>query len=176
VRHIAFLRNVNQGQRGHPSTADILAAFADAGARDAVAFQSNGTILFVSDDPQYLVDDATAALAARAGVERQGFWMPWPELAAIVDAHALQPDAARRELTLHGGRAIDRDDPEVVRVAAHRRVSIVDAGDGWIMSVNERDHESNATPVAERLTGAPATSRGLGTLVRLIDRFAPDSA
>jgi uncharacterized protein (DUF1697 family) len=176
VRHIAFLRNVNQGQRGHPSTADIIAAFADAGAHGAVAFQANGTIVFASDDPQTLVDDATAALAARSGVEREGFWMPLPDLAAIVEAHAVEPHAARREFTLHGGGTLDRDDPEVVRVAAHRRVSIVDAGDGWIMSVNERDHDSNATPVAERLTGTPATSRGLATLVRLIDRFAPDSA
>ncbi|MCR2763794.1 hypothetical protein NQ152_09770 [Microbacterium sp. zg.B48] len=40
------MRNVNQGQRGHPSTDAILAGFADAGCPDAVTFQSNGTILF----------------------------------------------------------------------------------------------------------------------------------
>lgn len=172
MRHIAFVRNVNQGQRGHPSTADMLGAFADAGADDAVAFQSNGTVVFAAADPQRVVDAAMAALAARSGVEREGFWMPLPEVAAVVHAHAAEPDAARRELTLHGGGVINRDDPQTVRVAAHRRCEIVDAGDGWIVSINERDRESNATPVAERLTGGPATSRGMLTLVRLIDRFA----
>jgi uncharacterized protein (DUF1697 family) len=172
VRHVAFLRNINQGQRGHPSTADILAAFAGAGARAAVTFQANGTVVFAADDPQAVVDDAVDALVAPAGVAYAGFRMPLPTLAAIVDAHAAELDVGRRELTLHRGGTLARDDPEVMRVAAHRRCEVVDAGDGWIVSVNERDHESNATPVAERLMGGPATSRGLPTLVRLIDRFA----
>ena len=172
MRHVAFLRNVNQGQRGHPSTAAILAAFADAGCADAVAFQSNGTIVFESNYPQAVVSDAASALAARSGLERAGFWMLLADVAAIVDAHTVEPDSARRELTLHAGGTIDLDDAEVVRVAAHRRCEIVDAGEGWIVSINEHDRESNATPVAERLTGLPATSRSLATLGRLVDRFA----
>ena len=44
MRCVAFLRNVNQGQRGHPSTADIIAGFADAGCPDVELFQSNGTV------------------------------------------------------------------------------------------------------------------------------------
>jgi uncharacterized protein (DUF1697 family) len=172
VRHIAFLRNVNQGQRGHATSADILAAFADAGAGGAVAFQSNGTVVFAADDPRTVMADAMTALSARAGREHTGFWMPLPDLAALVEAHADQPDTARRELTLHTGGMIDHDDPAVRSAASHRRCEVVDAGVGWIVSVNERDRESNATPVAETLTGGPATSRGLPTLVRLIDRFA----
>ena len=176
MRHIAFLRNVNQGQRGHPSTADVLGAFADAGAHHPVAFQANGTVIFTADDPRTAVDDAMAALAARSGGEREGFWMSLPDLTEIVEAHAIEPNAARRELTLHRGGVLDPEDPELVRVASHRRCRIVDAGDGWIMSINERDRESNGTPVAELLTGTRATSRGLPTLVRLIDRFAAGSS
>jgi uncharacterized protein (DUF1697 family) len=168
--HIAFLRNVNQGQRGHPSTADILAAFTDAGCAGATAFQSNGTIVFESGDPQAVVSDALVALTARSGLEREGFWMPLADVATIVDTHADEPDVARREMTLHSGGAIELNDPEVVRVAAHRRCEIVDAGDGWFVSINERDRESNGTPVAERLTGRAASSRSLGTLARLLGR------
>lgn len=169
--HVAFVRNVNQGQRGHPSTRDLLEAFEDAGCRDLASFQSNGTVVFVADDPAAAVDDAMQALAARSGVECEAFAMALDQIAAIVAAQAGAPDADRRELTLHAGGIIDRSDPDVEREAARRRCVIVDAGPGWVVSSNERTRESNATPVVERLTGSPATSRGLPTLVRLIDRF-----
>lgn len=171
---VAFLRNVNQGQRGHPSTADVVGSFVDAGAADPRTFQSNGTIVFGSPHPAAIVQGAVRALAERSGLEREGFWMPLADVIAIVDGHADRPDVRRCELTLHGGGVVDVSDPVTVRAAAHRRCEIVDAGPGWIVTVNERDAESNATPVAERLTGGPATSRGLPTLVRLIDRFGAE--
>lgn len=176
MNHVAFLRNVNQGQRGHPSTADVRAAFADAGAGDAVTFQSNGTIVFGSDEPDALIADAVEALAARTGLEREAFGMPLAAVVAIVDAHAGERDGHRRELTCHAGGIIDQDAPDVVREAAHRRCRVVAAGDGWAVLLNERDRESNGTPVVERITGAAATSRGIPTLVRLVDRFAGQAA
>lgn len=172
VLWVGFFRNVNQGQRGHPSTADLLDAFADAGCSDARAFQSNGTVVFTAADGAAVLRDAARALATRFGIEREAFGMPLPRLAAIVDAHSAAVDAQRRELTLHGEGTIEASDPDVVREAAHRRCTIVDSGPGWVVSTNERERESNATPVVERLTGSPATSRGLPTLVRLVDRFA----
>lgn len=96
---VALLRNVNQGQAGHPSTSDIRDAFAVAGCPDAVTFQSNGTVVFESDDPDAVVETVIATLAARVG--------------------------------------------------------------------------GNGTRIAERLTGTPASSRGLPTLIRLVRRFAP---
>ncbi|MCR2817479.1 DUF1697 domain-containing protein [Microbacterium sp. zg.Y1090] len=172
---VGFLRNVNQGQRGHPSTADILAAFADAGVPDAVTFQSNGTVVFRADDPAGAVADAVRALEARTGLRRDACALPLSEISRIVDAHAEQPDAARREVSFHADGRIDPDDAELARVAAHRRCRVVDAGEGWVVSVNERAGEGNATPTIEDVTGEPATSRGLPTLVRLLARFgAPD--
>ena len=112
-----------------------------------------------------------AALAARSGVLRDGFAMSVEQLANIVGPYAAAPDASRHEFTLHGGGAIAVADPPVVREATRRRCRIVDAGEGWAMSVNERDRESNATPVVERIVGTPATSRGLPTLLRLLERF-----
>lgn len=170
VQCVAFLRNVNQGQRGHPSTDDVVASFLLAGAHDVRTFQSNGTVLFDSTDADGVVSDALHALAVRSGAERDGFWMPWAEVVDIVGRHATRSDARRCELTLHDGGVIDLEDAETSRTAAHRRCRIVEAGAGWIVTTNERDAESNATPVAERLTGGPATSRGLPTLVRLVER------
>ncbi|MGN8552915.1 UNVERIFIED_CONTAM: DUF1697 domain-containing protein [Microbacterium sp. SLM126] len=172
MRCVAFFRNVNQGQRGHPSTSDLLAAFADAGCTDAVAFQSNGTVVFTSHDAAGVLPDVRAALTSRSGVDREVYGMPLPRVAALVDAHAAAPDAVHRELTLHAGGVIDIDDPAAIDEAAHRRCRLVEAGDGWAVTANERDRESNATPVVERLTDRPATSRGLPTLIRLVDRFA----
>ncbi|HWR85528.1 MAG TPA: hypothetical protein VN200_06005 [Rhodoglobus sp.] len=46
--HVAFFRNVNQGQRGHPATAELVSAFGDV---EAVPFRSNGTLVFDAHDP-----------------------------------------------------------------------------------------------------------------------------
>lgn len=178
MRFVAFVRNLNQGQRGHSSTSDLVAAFARAGYAEAVTFQSNGTVVFEDASADHAlagVQRAQRELAEGSGVEREIFVIPLDKIVAITEAHALAPDAARRELTLHVGNMIDVDDPAVVSEAAHRRCRVLAAGEGWAISTNERDRESNATPVIERLTGAPATSRGLSTLVRLVDRFASDS-
>ncbi|WZH37397.1 MAG: DUF1697 domain-containing protein [Microbacterium enclense] len=172
MRHVAFVRNLNQGQRGHASTADLVAAFADAGCQNPTSFQSNGTLVFEGDAT--LAADALSALAARTGVTREVFTLGLDELAGIVAAHRDTEDAARRELTLHAPTTIALDERTAAE-ARRRRCVIVASGPGWAVTRNERDRESHATPVIERLTGAPATSRGIPTLTRLIDRFAPRS-
>lgn len=172
MKAIAFFRNVNQGQRGHPASADLLGALADAGFADAVLFQSNGTAVMTDAASPGALDDVRRALAARTGVDREVFSMPLELVASLVDVHSSAPDATRRELTLHSGGVLDIHDPATVAEASHRRCTLVDAGPGWVVTTNERERESNATPVVERLTGCPATSRGLPTLVRLVDRFA----
>jgi uncharacterized protein (DUF1697 family) len=174
MRCVAFLRNVNQGQRGHPSTADIMAAFENAGCLNPLPFQSNGTVVFQADDPAAVTDAVSAWIAEHAGLEREVFWIPFDDLVAVVEAHSTASHPHRHEFTLHGGGAIVVD-PEVRREAAHRRCEIVDTGPGWALTRNERDSDGNATPVIERLTGGPASSRGLPTIVRLVDRFAEAS-
>lgn len=177
VYAVGFLRNVNQGQHGHPSTADIVAAFADAGAPDAVTFQSNGTVLFNAGDPQAVIEDAVKALAARTGLHRAAYALPFTEIERIVVTHAGQPDANRREVSFHGrhGAPIDLADPDVVRAAAEYRCRILEFTDGWAVSLNDIEGDGNGTPVIEQLTGCPATSRGLRTLARLVDRFGSDA-
>jgi hypothetical protein len=174
MRCVAFLRNVNQGQRGHPSTADILAGFADAGCPDAVPFQSNGTVLFDAEHPADALETVVASIAAHSGLERDGFWLLLAEIVRVVDVHGASPAPRRYEFTVHGGGTIDTAEPAVVESAAFRRCEIVDSGAGWTLTRNQRDGEGNATPVIEQVTGGPASSRGLPTLVRLVDRFAPD--
>ena len=165
------MRNVNQGQRGHPSTDDILAGFADAGCPDAVTFQSNGTVLFDSRSPEEVVDAAAEAIAARSGAEREILWISLSNVVAVVEKHRGAREPRRLEFTLYGGGTIDLDDPDVEAEADRNRCQIVDAGSGWALVRNNVAGEGHATPALESLTGARATSRGLPTLVRLIDRF-----
>lgn len=172
MRCVAFLRNVNQGQSGHPSTDDLVSALADAGCPGAMPFQSNGTVVFECDDPDGVADDVVSALASR-GHDRACFVLPLEVLSDIAEPFADAPDVDRTELTLHASVSLDLDDPQVAATAAHRRCRIVAAGEGWTVSVNERPRESNATPVIERLTDAPATSRSLNTVLGLVDRHAP---
>lgn len=169
MRHVALIRNLNQGQRGHASTADLVNAFADAGCRNPTPFQSNGTVVFEGEAS--LAAEAMSALAARTGVTREVFVLAFDELADITAAHRHADDAMRRELTAHAQMTITLDEA-VAREAARRRCAILETGAGWTITLNERDRESNATPVIEHLTGAPATSRGISTLARLVDRFS----
>jgi hypothetical protein len=171
MRCVAFMRNVNQGQRRHPSTSDIVAGFADAGCADIQTFQSNGTIVFESDEPAAVVEQAADAVAARSGHEREILWIPLSELAAVVDEHGATPEPRRFELTLHGGALLDPHDPLVVSRAAEHRCSLTDAGKGWALVRNDVEGEGHATPLLESLTGRRATSRGLPTVIRLVSRF-----
>lgn len=171
MRCVAFMRNVNQGQRGHPSTADILAGFADAGCPGARTFQSNGTVVFESDEPARVVELAEEAIGVRSGVERDIRWIGLAELITVVDAHGSTPDARRMEFTLHGGGPIDVRSSEIVALTSEHRCSLVDTGPGWAVVRNDVDGEGHATPVLERLTGRRATSRGLPTVIRLVARF-----
>lgn len=175
MRCVAFLRNVNQGQRGHPTTADIQDAFADAGVGDAALFQSNGTVVFAAADPDAVVAAAEAAIAARSGQPREVFWTPLATLVEVVDRWGDHPDLRRFEFTLHGGGALDPTDAAVIDEAERHRCDVVDAGEGWTLVRNRIMAEGHATPTVETLTGGRASSRGLPTVVRLVRRFADDA-
>lgn len=170
--HVAFMRNANQGQRGMPATADILTAFQDAGATWVATFQSNGTIVFDADDPQGVVDDMRAALETRSTFHGAILTTSLAFVADVVERQAEAPDVDRRELTLFRPDLEIVDAVKAAERAAYRRCTIIDHGPGWAVLSNERDRESNGTPVIEDVVGTPATSRGLPTLTRLVDRFA----
>lgn len=172
MRCVAFMRNVNQGQRGHPSTDDIRAGFADAGCPDAALFQANGTIVFESDAPADVVATAEQSIAARSGHEREILWTPLDTLIEVASKHGAVRDPRRFEFALHGGATIDTNDPDATAEADRNRCELVDAGPGWALVRNRVEGEGHATPTIERITGTRASSRGLPTVLRLVERFA----
>ncbi|MEO6942062.1 MAG: hypothetical protein ABI238_01115 [Terrimesophilobacter sp.] len=62
MRSVAFFRNLNQGQRGCPTSATLDGAFAAAGASGIDLFQSDGTVVFSAHDPVICVEVAAKAV------------------------------------------------------------------------------------------------------------------
>lgn len=145
-----------------------------AGATDARPFQSNGTLVFSAAEPEAVIAALPGVLVRMSGLEREAFAVPLPLLREIVAAHEGKADIAHRELTLHAGSIADADPARLASLTALGRCAVVDSGPGWTVMLNERPRESNATRVLERLTGQPATSRGLPTLVRLLASVSRD--
>lgn len=172
MQQVAFFRNVNQGQRGQPRTADLLDAFRDAGIADAVAFQSNGTILFTTDDvSDAVVVDVTSRLTARALPVSQIFTRPFAFVQGVVARYGDRSNTRRFELTLFRDGQLIPDGSAAMQEARRRRCELVDHGPGWAVICNDRDRQSNGTPMIEAVLAVQATSRGLPTLERLVDRF-----
>lgn len=170
--HVAFFRNVNQGQRGHPSTADLVAAFDAAGAPGATPFRSNGTVLFDADDPFRAIAGAAAWLDAGSVYHGTIFTRTVDFVAGLVDRHSTGGEAHRRELTIFAEEAEVADSLAALQAASDRRCAIIDHGPGWAVVENDADRQSNGTPTLEAILARPATSRGLPTLIALVDRFA----
>ncbi|WP_156376830.1 MULTISPECIES: DUF1697 domain-containing protein [unclassified Microcella] len=175
MRHVLLIRNVNVGQRGQPSTADLLDGVAAAGAVDAVSVQSNGTVVVESGDPSALAEAVEDALGSATGIRREVFALPMEVIEAIADDHGDRPDASRRELTVHAAPAVD---PSTAAAESAQRLGgccIVatgeHAGSAWAVVLNDVERQSNGTPVIERVAVTPATSRSLATLRRVVERF-----
>lgn len=167
MRAVAFFRNVNQGQRGHLSTLGVLALLEQAGAVEAQAFQSNGTVVFAADDAALVASRLRALLAADdrpADVQV----IALERLRGIVAAVPAEHPVGRLELCL-----VDPGAALPAPPVAGRRCTGIAAGEGWMLVLNERDGESNGVPSLERLLGARATGRGIPTLQRLLAAHPP---
>lgn len=160
MQHIAFFRNVNQGQRGHPGTDELVASIEAAGGTGVFAFQSNGTLVFEAEDG--------AEVARR--LEREVFIRPADFLQPLLRYEGM-PASSRLELTLFDPES-ELVGGDALALATRRgRCEIVERGAGWALVLNHIEHQSNGTPVVERVIGSAATSRGLPTLLRLAHRL-----
>jgi uncharacterized protein (DUF1697 family) len=169
---VAFLRNLNQGQRGQLATADLLSAFSDAGAAEASTFQSNGTVVFSSEDADAVGRRVRESLASQGLFDDLLVVRPIILVEDIVGEFAELHDAHRCELTLFADDRFLDDDAALTAAATRRRCTVVARGPGWAVVRNERDRQTNGTPTIEAVLGERATSRGLPTLLRLVDRFS----
>lgn len=177
MRFVTFYRNMNLGQPRSPTRPQLETALAEAGAEAPQSFQTNGTVVFGATSlaaARAIVEAASASLARVCGLREPAFTIALEPLVALfheapfagVETQALRefnatfmPDEALVRLT--APLTSPRGDVEVLRVtpfvalSASRRVG---AGTG------------SPTPFLEKLLGAPATTRGWGTIERLVRR------
>jgi hypothetical protein len=156
---VAFFRNLNQGQRGSPSSQALADALRDAGADRVTLVRGNGTAVFTADDPVATAQRAAGALSPWAD---RVFVRDWVWLKQLVGGIDVALDG-RTEVTLF-------DDVELNEAIPIRGTgcTIVAAGEGFALVENDEERRSNGTPTVERLLGAPATSRGISTLRRVV--------
>jgi hypothetical protein len=167
-QHVAFFRNLNLGQRGSPTRAQLLEAFEAAGADDVVSIRSNGTVAFRSTAPVRTRDLVCSRLIGHTD---------WCDVAPVRPAtwvlalgERLAEVEGQVEVSFFDARGAfpvplpwRPDGGRVTVVAADRRHAV---------AVNDWPRTSYATPVLERLLGVPVTSRGADTVLRVADLLA----
>ena len=167
-QHVAFFRNLNLGQRGSPTRAQLLEAFEVAGATDVISVRSNGTVAFRSTAPVHTRDLVCSRLIEHTD---------WCDVAPVREATWVLELGER--LAAVGGNGevafFDRR-PEFPEPLPWRpeggRVTVVAADRLHAVAVNDVARTSYATPVLERLLGVPVTSRGADTVLRVADLLA----
>ena len=151
MSQVAFFRNLNQGQRNSPSSAQLLEAFAGAEPR---LVRGNGTVLFTGAPAVLAV--AVAYLVEHTGWDDVAFAREAGWLAGLLDR--IDEPEGRTELTLFDeGR-------QLVLPVAGARCAVIRAGAGYAVTVNATEGISDATPTVEKVLGVRATSRGLSTI------------
>jgi hypothetical protein len=183
MRFVAFFRNVNLGQGINPTRPQLEAAFAEAGAPNASSFQTAGTVVFsAADEPaaEAAVAGARERLLALRGLREPAYVAPLAHLVELIRSNpfagydlavafdagvTLMPRDALARLSLP--LASPRGGFEVVCLTPYLAPTV-----GPRTSVARE----NPTPFFEKLRGVPATTRGWGTIVRLVKKHSPTEA
>jgi hypothetical protein len=166
-RNVAFFRNLNLGQRGSPTKAQLLEAFAEAGARDVESVGVNGTVVFSSSSPVRTRDRTCSWLIRHTD---------WCDIAPVRTRVWVRDLVVRLE-ELRGPVEVSffdsgRDFPRPLPWRPEGgRLTVVAADRRHAISVNDQERTSFGTPTLERLLGLGVTSRGAATVLRLADRL-----
>ena len=159
---VAFFRNLNLGQRNSPTRAQLLAAVADAGGAAAWSFQGNGTVVLEAADPQAVADEAATRLTPLCGYDDVAIVRDLGWLRGL-GLEALGGDV---ELTVFDGP--DPFPEPLPWVPERGDVTVLRADARHALVLNHLARRSAGTRVVEHRLGVRATSRGTGTVLRLL--------
>lgn len=166
--HVALFRGLNVGQSGSPTRDELLTAFKGAGS--VKSFQSNGTVLFRSDNPHGVARDAQRALRSR-GHRHEVIVRSLEVLGSIVERVPATDSAEDVYRTMVS--FFDLDVLPATRVPLRSRNKLVELrqlDQGTAVSVCWRrgSNAGDVTGFLEALLGVPVTTRTLGTCERLV--------
>ncbi len=162
---VAFFRNLNQGQRSSPSTAQLLEAFSASGALEMRPVRSNGTVVFDAAEPEECLAGVVAQLHATSA---------WGDVAFVRDAGWLAERATQlREFATPQLVELSLFDDGVASLAGlplrGKGCEVVLSASGYAITVNDAPGTSQATPTLERALATPVTSRSASTVLLIFE-------
>ena len=169
MNHVALFRNLNLGHPGSPTMDELVDAF--GGPARARGFQSNGTVLFRSDDPDADAGRALDTLRRSGHRHHVVVRMLADVEEAVRQAPAADPseDVYRTMLSFY-----DVDDVPTVTLplrSPDRLVEVRHIAPGSAASAcwKPRNQAGDVTGFLEALLDVPVTTRTLSTCQRLVD-------
>lgn len=168
MNHVALFRNLNHGQPGSPTGTELVDAF--GGPARARGFQSNGTILFCSDDPDAATRKAVEALR-RSGNRHHVLVRTLDDVEqAVRQALAADPaeEVYRTVISFY-----DLDDVPTIPLplrSPDRLVEVRQVEPRHAVSAcwKPRNHAGDVTGFLEALLAVPVTTRTVSTCQRLV--------
>lgn len=183
ARAVVLYRNLNQGQRGMPTTAQLRECLAAAGAQSVATFQSNGTVVIEANDPQSVTAAARPLLTAASG---------WSDVGVVVDLEHLRSAVSAFPAPFTGspdGMTVYQDVLAFVTPSDGVRVGVpwwsprqglvihsVDVLLGMVHAtafLRGNGSSESLTATLERDWKISATTRTRGTVERLLARSGP---
>lgn len=168
MSQVALFRNVNLGHPGSPTGEELVAAF--GGPAVARTCQTNGTILFGSDDPEATRRNALRALQSN-GHHHSMIIRPVSELEQLVrETPAADPAENVYRMMISFFDIEHLPDVELPLRSRDQLVEVRRLGLRGAASVcwKPRHTAGDVTGFLEALLHVPVTTRTLGTLERLI--------
>jgi uncharacterized protein (DUF1697 family) len=176
--HAAFLRAVNLGSTRKAGSADLRAAFEEAGFGDVATFRNSGNVVFSTGSragPAKLAERIEDALAETLGFEVPTFVRDAAQLRAIAEyqpfsAAAVDASRGKLQVALLHSKPTAKDRKAVVALAGDRdRLALPGTELYWLPSGGTQQSSLDMKTI-DRLLG-PMTMRTQGTISQLRAKF-----
>ncbi len=175
MRHYAFLRAINTGER-RVTNEELLAPFHALGYAEVAAYQAAGNVTFVADRSAEQIEDELAdTLGAAYGFDAPAFVRSSGEMASIVATCPFTPDQiaateGRIQITFLADPADAAANRDVLAaVPADDRVVVAGREWWWLPRAGVSTSQLAVRSIEERL--GPMTMRTLGTIERMLAKF-----
>lgn len=172
MKYVALFRNLNLGQKGSPSSNELLEAF--DGPDSAANFQTNGTVVFESTDLESTKNIVKTRLA-NSGFLQSFSVLTFEEMAEF-SAQAPQVDPAENVYHVMASFFEAPEEPTLTLPLRSKNnlveVRSISRNHAWSLIWKPKSSVGNVTGLLEEHLGVPVTSRTANTVERLVKKFS----